>query len=173
MTDLTAGLDFDLSDRERIKQARRLALDAIKGSIRDSRLRKAVETLDGIPVQTLSQGFYQAALMKLAEIATADEVEVTTIKRGKVIKTKEPNARQMRAIEVLLQHRIAEGELLLEAQRVAHEIAAGGGENTATTGNKTGIVTATGRPVVLAPRSMRRLEEIHRAAADAAQKVTP
>jgi hypothetical protein len=118
------AFEFELSDKDMIAVARRVARDSIKAACRDAVLAKQLDALEDVPVTTLSQETYKAGLLKLVQIATADEVEVTD-SDGDTHKV--PNSQQLRALEVLMQHRIEEGKLLLQAQAQTSPVAAGGG----------------------------------------------
>lgn len=109
------------TEREKLSNAARLARDAMRAAVRDSRLAKQVEQLDGVPIPTLTQEIYKAALLKLTEIASTDEAErvYENKETGEVKTVTVANPRQLQALEILLQHRIAEGALLLKAQELA------------------------------------------------------
>lgn len=150
-----SGLDFELSDRQMVKTVQKLARDEIRKACRDSIIANQIEVLEGVPVQTLSQETYKVALLKLTTIATTDTVSLEDARGNK---SEVVNPQQLRALEILMEHRIAEGELLLKAQELA-QAASGAGAPVS------GVVMAQGRAVVVTPRALRKLEEIHRATA--------
>jgi hypothetical protein len=111
-------------EREKLSNAERIARGAMRVAVRDSRLAQQVEQLDGVPIPTLTQEIYKAALLKLTEIATTDEAEraYENPNTGEVKVVTVANPRQLQALEILLQHRIAEGALLLKAHELdVHE----------------------------------------------------
>jgi hypothetical protein len=104
-----------LTSREETRHLARIARDAIALACRDARLRDQLDELNDVPVTTINQDAYKVMLLKLLEIAsTAERIwfdgEGNEKARGPDYPTR------LRALEILADQRIREGELLLKAQ---------------------------------------------------------
>ena len=143
--------EYTPTDADKLRQMDRLARDAVQTACRDARLAGQIELLDGVPVSTLNQDVYKAALLKTLEIATTDEAERVTIdKEGNEHVRIGANPRQLQALELLLEHRIAEGALLLKAQELGK--ASGTVQREAEAREQRSILTADQAEQVLAQR---------------------
>lgn len=140
--------DYELTHHDERKMAVRLARSAIEKACKDSVLRQQLEDLDGVPVATLSQEIYKAGLLKLIEIAqTADYVKFD--EDGEVVARTPNEPVRLKALEILMQTRVAEAKLLIEAQASLD----------AKQGQRVGMLRAQ----VVTPAELARIEELTRA----------
>lgn len=117
-----------LAEHDARKNAARLARDAMKSAIRTSWLNEQVDALDGVPVTTLSQEIYKAGLLKLMELADGGGDEGS-------------DAVRLAALKVLMDMRMREGELLIEAGRLQSELDARRGASAPAGGALPAVVT--------------------------------
>lgn len=141
---------YELSVVDQRKNAVRLARSAIEKACSDSARAKQLAELEDVPCTTLMQEIYKAAGLELVSIATSAEI-VHTDQAGNVERAPNYPAR-LKALEILADQRIREGELLIkmgEAQQGSD--AKGGGSMRSV------------RAVVMTEAEVRRMEEMTRA----------
>lgn len=118
----TQMVPVELGPEDQMRNARRLARDHIARACNDARLANQLEELDGVPCTSLSQELYKVALLEAVRLATSAtcSVKVGVDEQGMdVFEDKPHDAMRLKAIRMLLDHRIEEGKLLLLAREQA------------------------------------------------------
>lgn len=124
----TYMVPIDLGPEDQLRNARRIARDKIAIACRDARLAQQLEELDGVPTSTLNQEIYKTGLLEAVRVATS---AMTSVKVGRdaegedIYGDKPHDSLRLKAIELLLTHRIEEGKLHLLAREQAGAAAGG------------------------------------------------
>lgn len=143
--------DFELTDAEKRKNAQRLARSAIVSACRDSVVAKQLDALEGVPVTTLSQEVYKAALLLLLDISANASRSKVDPETGEAEESADYRARND-ALRTIADMRMREAELLVELQKIQPA--------QAPTGGLPGL--ASGEAVVLTPEEVAALEAAQR-----------